>query len=228
METTLRTHLSHYQDDQNSVLYSTCINICPHGTSTVTGNIWRNPPHQKDTVYLAIEEYSLQPSHRRQEERRAHCAFGGFIPGTFTPSSIIVGRRQHHARRMRAMENRKIPTKSRNHQEMYVRTVRYVRYIQRDQPAGGWSRLGRLARQKQPHTKKQRQPWRTKRTSPTYARRGRRSWASWDVPRPSYLPVSSEGGKDRLTRIPCCSTFGNLHPVVRSGSVHGSPLVEMY
>ena len=38
--------------------------------------------------------------------------------------------------------------------------------------------------------KHEEQPWRTKRTSPTYARRGRRSWASWDVPRPLYLRVS--------------------------------------
>ena len=200
------------------------------GTSGATRHI------RKIRCILRLRKIHCHPSHRRQEEARCSLRIlreAASYHGTFTPSSIIVGRRQHHARRMRAMENRKIPTKSRNRASRAIRRCMYVLYVtygtfNGTSPQEAWSRLGRLARQKQPHTKKQRQPWRTKRTSPTYARRGRRSWASWDVPRPSYLPVSSEGGKDRLTRIPCCSTFGNLHPVVRSGSVHGSPLVEMY
>ena len=87
-------------------------------------------------------------------------------------------------------------------------------------PAGSF---GETKKQQQPHTReKPRQPWRTKRTSPTYARRGRRSWASWDVPRPSYLPVSFEG-KDRLNGIPCCSSFGGREVEAKCRSVRFCP-----
>ena len=185
------------------------------GTSGATRHI------RKIRRILRLRKIHCHPSHRRQEEARCSLRIRGLhtmVHSRQAQSSSAVDSIMPRRMRMRAMEN---PDEINANQpgDRCVLCVRTVRTFNGTSPQG-WSRLGRLARQKdkkQPHTKKQRQPWRTKRTSPTYARRGRRSWASWDVPRPSYLPVSSEGGKDRLTRIPCCSTFGNLHPVVRSG-----------
>ena len=169
------------------------------GTSGATRHI------RKIRRILRLRKIHCHPSHRRQEEARCSLRIlreAASYHGTFTPSSIIVGRRQHHAApnantnangKSRHPDIPTKPTRRNRNKEMYA----YVLYVYSTGPARmvPVGSFGETKRQKATtHTKKQRQPWRTKRTSPTYARRGRRSWASWDVPRPSYLPVSSEGG----------------------------------
>ena len=208
---------------KTAFLYSNCINICPHGTSTagvfnMAIRTWEHlaqpATHQKDTVYLAIENIHCHPSHRRQEEARR-------------PLRIRRAARLHAMVHSRQSINQSSAVghshlMMKNPEMRWMRT--YCTYIQRDQPDSpgpGWV-VWRDKKTAQPHTRQRVQPWRTKRTSPTYARRGRRSWASWDVPRPSYLPVSFEG-KDRLNGIPCCSSFGGREVEAKCRSVRFCP-----